>query len=393
MYNGEKIRKLVRFIESYDGIADKDMLSRKVQAEFDLSKNRSVFFCEDFAVRFCQSNNFTFSNTVLALATLKNYDANPFIVCLVTPEKNFLMLANATFLYRISHSSKNLRVDNIKGSFNGSDIMKSFGNKMNEPRNFEYLFECHERRTFSENLKRLVKATKNIQAKNKKIIFDKAQKDCILRSVKRAENFMNSDEYDELNEDLSRRVEKVSDEIVIAAKNIDNVNLRGRVIEYLITSEDGDNLRHELIDALRTGNVMPKIFTDDDLGDYKRRIGEFNTATDIKFKILYRSSNPKGYNIDKMLSFLATEDSVYLIYFVGVDEDGKIFTRLCSIFNRQILDGTITVHHLSGINSRGTTEYSDKKIKAVLFDFDDLIETDIAKAHLKTLIKSPNPLF
>ena len=40
-----------------------------------------------------------------------------FIVCIVTPETNHLLLSNSTFLKKISHSSQELRVDNIRGIF------------------------------------------------------------------------------------------------------------------------------------------------------------------------------------------------------------------------------------------------------------------------------------
>ena len=67
------------------------------------------------------------SNTVLSLSALQKYDDKPFIVCIVTPDTNYMMLANSTFLKKISHSSQELRVDNIRGSFNGSDIMIELG--------------------------------------------------------------------------------------------------------------------------------------------------------------------------------------------------------------------------------------------------------------------------
>ena len=137
MYNWEIMQALVSFIDERDGIADKQALSRQVQSAFNLTRDRSVFFCHDFAIRFCTANSRSFSNTVLSLSALQKYDKIPFVVCLVTPYRNYLMLANTTFLRKISHSSQELRVDNIKGSFNGSDIMRDFEGIENEPSNFE----------------------------------------------------------------------------------------------------------------------------------------------------------------------------------------------------------------------------------------------------------------
>ena len=85
--------------------------------------------------------------------------------------------------------------------------------------------------------------------------------------------------------------------------------MRGRIIEYLITS--ADDLRNVLIDALHRNVPLPEIYTSDNLGDYERNFENFDTETDIKTKILFLSSNPKGYNIDKLLEFLATEKSVF----------------------------------------------------------------------------------
>ena len=384
MYNREKIKSLVLFITSYDGIADKRLLARKVQERFQMTQDRSVFYCDDFSVRFCQSKSKAFSNTVLSLSSLQKYDKLPFIVCLVTPDKNYLMLANSTFLRKISHSSQELRMNNIKGSFNGSDITRDFGSISNDYPNFEYLFSLHENFTFSENLKRLVEATNNIQPTGKKFLPDKNQTACIMSSVERAEKFLASNEYILLNEDLNGRVSAVSSEIAIAAF-IDNVNLRGRIIEYLVTS--ADNLREVLIESLHKDSPLPEIYTSDKLGDYECIFENFDTETDIKTKILFLSSNPKGYNIDKLLEFLATEKSVYLIYVIAIDEHKKISTRLCSMYNRQLLKGTRTLKHWAGRNSRGVTQYDGNALEDIVFNFDSEINIPEAENFIKSLLE------
>lgn len=154
MYNREKVQSLVDYISRLDGIADKMKLASNVQKTFSLTRDKSVFYCEDFAIRFCKSKNRFFSNTVLSLSALQKYDDKPFIVCIVTTEKNYLLMTNTTFLNKISHSSQELRIDNIKGSFNGHDIIRDFEGICNEPENFEYLFSCHENFTFQDNLER-----------------------------------------------------------------------------------------------------------------------------------------------------------------------------------------------------------------------------------------------
>ena len=373
MYNREIIEKLADFISSRNGIADKSRLASSVQQAFNLVKERSVFYGEWFAIRFCTAASRNFSNTVLALSALHRYDDIPFIVCLVTPMQNYLLLANTTFLRKISHSSQELRQDNIKGSFNGSDIMREFEGVSNIPRNFEFLFTSHENYTFEENLDRLVEATNNSAPTGKRFVPSELQTECIRESVDRAISFLCSDEYEILNEDLNSRVRAVESEIAIAAF-IDNVNLRGRIIEYLITAED--DLKNTLMRCLRTKQSLPEIFTADELGDYEREFNHYLTETDIKTKVLFLSSNPKGYNIDKLLSFLAEEKSVYLIYVVAIDENKTIQTRLCSMFNRQLLSGTRIIRHWAGRNSRGVTQYDGRALEALVENFDCGIDYD-----------------
>lgn len=367
MYNREVVGRLVDFISSRDGILDKSSLSSTVQQAFDLVKERSVFYCEWFAIRFCTATSRNFSNTVLALSALHRYDEIPFIVCLVTPTKNYLLLANTTFLKKISHSSQELRQDNIKGSFNGSDIMREFEGVKNVPENFEFLFNSHENYTFEENLVRLVEATNSIAPTGRRFIPTGVQVKCIREAVDRAISFLRSNEYEILNDDLNQRVCAVESEIAIAAF-IENVNLRGRIIEYLITAED--DLKDTLMRCLRTKQPLPEIFTADELGDYEREFAQYLTETDIKTKVLFLSSNPKGYNIDKLLSFLSEEKSVYLVYIVAIDEDKTIQTQLCSMFNRQLLAGTRIIKHWAGRNSRGVTQYDGRALEAIVEDFD-----------------------
>ena len=373
------IGRVTAFISSMDGETDKSRLQNAIQEAFGLVKERSVYYCDWFAVRFCKAASRNFGNTVLSLSTLHRYDDLPFLVCLVTPTHNYLMLANTTFLKKISHSSQELRRDNIKGSFNGSDIMREFEGVENVPENFEFLFSSHENYTFEENLDRLVEATNHIAPTGKRFLPTAAQAECIRESVDRAISFLHSEEYDRLNCDLNDRVQAVKSEIAIAAF-IDNVNLRGRIIEYLITAED--DLKETLMRCLHTKQPLPEIFTADKLGDYARNFEEYRTQTDIKTKVLFLSSNPKGYNIDKLLSFLSEEKSVYLVYVVAVDENRAVQTRLCSMFNRQLLSGTRIIRHWAGRNSRGVTQYDGRALEAIVKDYDSGIDYEAAHAFI-----------
>lgn len=385
MYNGEVIDSLVRFVSEKDGHTDKKTLQDGVQKAFGLVKDRSVYYCEWFAIRFCKAASRSFGNTVLALSALHRYDDRPFLVCLVTPSRNYLMLANATFLRKISHSSQELRRDNIKGSFNGSDIMRVFEGVVNCPENFEFLYSSHENYSFEENLDRLVEATNHIAPTGKRFSPTQAQLEQIHASVDRAISFLQSGEYRVLNEDLNARVQAVKSEIAIAAF-IDNVNLRGRIIEYLITAED--DLRETLLRCLRDRQPLPDIFTADRLGDYRREFDTFVTETDIKTKVLFLSSNPKGYNVDKLLAFLAQEKSVYLVYIVAIDGAGAIQTRLCSMYNRQLLNTTRIIRHWAGRNSRGVTQYEGKALAQIVENFDGEISPEEAGSFLARCLEA-----
>ena len=385
MYDKNTIDSLTSFIATRNGIADKAVLSQQVQQEFLLVRDRSVFLGKAFAIRFCKAVSRGFSNTVLSLSMLQKYDNQPFIVCVVTEKENFLMLANATFLKKVSHSSQELRIDNIKGSFNGGDIMRLYEGVENTPANFEFLYSSHENYSFQENLERLVSATNHIRPTGIRFTPSEEQRDRIYQSIDRAVKFISSTEYLELDRDLSNRVRAVASEIVIAAF-IDNVNLRGRFIEYLITAPG--HLKSTLIDALHTGAPLPQIFTSDDLGDYERKFDGFFTKTDIKTKVLFLSSNPKGYNIDKLLSFLSEEDSVYLVYVVAINADRSIETKLCSMYHKQLLSGTRIISHWAGRNSRGVTQYDGTALEKIVTDFEPQVDVLAAKKFLDKCLEN-----
>lgn len=98
MYNNDAINRLVAYIHSLDGIGDKERLSSLVKKEFNLTQDKKVFYSPYYAIRFNKAKRKRMCNTVLALSKLQKYDSKPFIVCVVTPDSNYMMLANTTFL-------------------------------------------------------------------------------------------------------------------------------------------------------------------------------------------------------------------------------------------------------------------------------------------------------
>jgi len=378
------INDLVQFTQSKNGIGDKGKLSDLVKKQFALTQKRSVFYCDNFAIRFCSSKSINMGNTVLALSSLKKYDHIPFLVCIVTPTENHLLLANTTFLSKISHSSQELRVDNIKGSFNGPDIMRVVSGIKNEPKNFIDLFLFHENFTFEENLERLVEKTNLIAPTGKRFEPTEEERARILEAPIRAKRFIDSVEYHDLKNDLDNRVKSVKTEIAIAV-SIDNVKIRGGVIEYLITS-NSDSLKEQIINSLHSGKPLPQFKIEDNLGDYSKQYENYLIETEIKSKVLILNSNPKGYNIDKLLRFLSGEKTVYMIYLVGIEDTGEISTALCSVFDKELLSGTVFLTHWAGRNSRGVTQFYGKSLEKILRNPQNIIDFEIANAHLLNML-------
>jgi len=381
----KNIEKLIKFIESLDGLGDKDGIKSRVIDEFELIQDRSVFYCNSFAIRFSYASNNSFSNTILSLSALQKYDSIPFLVCLITSQQNKVFIANTTFLKKISHSSQELSESNIKGSFNGSDIIKNFEGIDNERTNIEELFAFHREFDFSENLSRLVEATNNIIGSGSKFKVDNKSRTQILESVNRAINFNQTNSFQELEKELTDRMNKYANEIMIAS-HIENVNIRGRLIEYLIT-EDNDTLKDRLAQEIRKENSkLPKFKTENLLGDYKRIFDPTITETDIKTKIIILNSNPKAYNIDKFLNFLSLQNTVFFFFFIGIDSTKIVNARLISVFQETLLNDTKCLMHWAGRNSRGVTQFMGKTINELLVNPNNTINKKKAEQFLIDLI-------
>jgi hypothetical protein len=83
----ELVKELARIVHQNNKINNKSELTQIIQSHFSLRRDRSVYECADFAIRFNSSkaNSTNFSNTVLSLSNLRKYDDKYFIVCVVTP--------------------------------------------------------------------------------------------------------------------------------------------------------------------------------------------------------------------------------------------------------------------------------------------------------------------
>ena len=382
-------KDFVRFIIEEAPKHNKEHVEDAANRKYHFVKDRKVYHNQYFAVRFSysKSSSDSFSNTVLSLSALEKYDKIPFFVVLVRQAAdNLILLSNTTFLKKISHSSQELSMTNIKGSFNGSDIMREYGGTLNSPDNFDYLFAIHQGLDWEDNLMRLVDATSTIRGVSKKFNPSPTEERTIFDSVRRAKEFVLSPYYNVLNEDLNERCNKCRNEILIAS-HIENTNIRGRLIESLITSNDEE--RQFLIDNLKDlEKALPSYDTKNGLGDYHVKYENADTYTDIKTKVIYLNSNPKAYNVDKFLKQMADSQSVFMFFFIGIDEKDIFNTVLCSVYHNKLINNTILQFHWAGRSSRGAAQFNgiaiDEMLKKQIFvnEIDDVQ----AKGFLKKLL-------
>lgn len=362
------VHNFVRIIENNKEVNTKEEMIDIVCRKFAMVKDgRAVYHSDFFAVVFCYSKNNSFSNVVLSLSKLEKYDHIPCFVVLVKKGlDNVIYLINTTFLNKISHSSNDLRVDNIRGSLLGSNIRKELVEigKRNQPSDFDDLFSYHQGFTWKENIERLVESTNNIKPNKKKAVLDEDEREILLKAPSRAIEFVTSEDYNTLLDDLRNRCEEVKDAILVAS-HIDNVNIRGRLIEVLITSNQEE--RNRLLCNLgQVEHLLPTYDTKNDIGDYVRTFEKSDSYTDIKTKVLYLDSNPKAYNIDKFLKCMGKDKSVFMFFFVGIDELGIVNTVLASVFHDKLQKTTLLQHHWAGKGTRGVAQFNGKTINEIL---------------------------
>ena len=187
-----------------------------------------------------------------------------------------------------------------------------------------------------------------------------------------------------LKNELDNKVSQYQNEILIAS-HIENVNIRGRIIEYFIAGDD-ENLKAQLVnDITEEYNKLPAFKTENTLGDYVRVFDNHHTETDVKTKIVLLNSNPKAYNIDKFLEFHNRPNTVFLFYFIGIDAT-KIFNNiLVSVFQTDLVNSTILLRHWAGRNSRGVTQFEGSTIQRLLESPSVQIDEKTARRFVQSL--------
>ena len=347
---------LVNYSMTHPGCS-KETLAQAAQIQFKLVKERSVYYTPSLAIRFAIASGKSFSNVVLSLSALQKYDNRPFIVCVVRPENIEFLLANTTFLKKISHSSHKLNIDNIRGSFLGTDIIRTYDGIENKPENFASLFELHLQHSWQENIERLEKQTNAIVPTGVWFQPTLEQQQTVISAPTIAAMLSASPEYLQIGEVLTQNVHANIDAILRAGK-INNVNQRGNSIEQIVTHS---NNFHSVEDLSRTLQLGTEV------------------KIDIKTKILTLSSNPKAYNIDKVLRALAKGNTVVSFFFIGINlETEQVTTCFVSIFDKTILNATHIQFHWAGRNSRGVTQLSDI---SPIFEPDFIENIDVSQAE------------
>jgi hypothetical protein len=384
----QEINELILHLESIKFICNKKAVMGGIASKFNLARDRAVYQSTSLAVRFSTSNTSSFKNTVLSLSALQKIDDRPVVVCLITPTGVSARLANSTLLRKISHSSQDLCMDNIKGSFNGSDIKSELNGIKNMSANIIELFKMHTKIGFMGNLERLVDATHGIVPTGKAFIGSKEQLATIMDSPARTVKFLDSKNSLLMKKDLDLRVKKYAKYITLSSK-IENVNIRGRVIEYLISGVDCVLIK-KICNALESNiDELPVFKTENALGDFERRDSNYNVDVDIKTKVMALHSNPKAYNIDKILEFLSTPKSVFVFYFVGLGANGSITTAMTSMFQAELLKTTTIQKHWSGRNSRGVTQLDGDVLHKLIKNSPSVdIDIKLARRFLKALVSS-----
>ena len=355
----------IRNLKATNPGLSKDQISSAAAQKFNLKCTRSVFHCPEFAIRFSTAAGTSFSNVVLSLSALSLYDKTPFIVCVVRSLSVEFLIANASFLRKISHSSHQLRIDNVRGSFLGHDIMRDFDGMRNAPENFEELFARHAAFSWKENLQRLSEATTSIIPTGSRFIASDAQATTIFSSAELAARVSATPEYANIQNFLAVLVRQKREAILRAAA-VENVNQRGNSIEQIITNSSNFHALEDLSFALGRG---------------------LEVHVDVKTKLLNRASSPKGYNIDKFLKLLASGNRLLSFFFVGIDLEGHaVGTRLVSALDETILSATRIQFHWAGRNSRGVTQLTGDLNSIFADGFVEVIDVPKAVAFLKNLI-------
>ena len=203
------------------------------------------------------------------------------------------------------------------------------------PRNFEALYDWHLGLHSKENLERIVAETTAIVPTGVRFKPTDMEIAKILDAPRRSLAAEHSGRLKEVDEALSSILRERASAILEIA-SVNNVNIRGSEIEQLFT---GGHNSHGVADLAFDATENTRVLVD------------------VKCKLLDLNSNPKPYNIDKMLRVLAEASSLLCLYLVGVDRRSEVVCGcLVDVLDAEVIARTRIQFHWAGRNSRGVTQ-------------------------------------
>lgn len=86
---------------------------------------------------------------------------------------------------------------------------------------------------------------------------------------------------------------------------------------------------------------------------------------------------------------MSKDKSVFMFFFVGIDETGIVNTVLASVFHDKLQETTLLQHHWAGKGTRGVAQFNGKTINELLKKnpFENRINESESKRFLKELLE------
>ncbi len=362
---------LVRFVQEWRTASPagmKDALVAALIEHFSLEQDGALLVGSQFVVRVSQNSaDAGFPNAVVALKKIVKYDDRPVIVCLITPNRCVLLLANTTFLRKVSHSSHSLAEHKLVGSILGSDVLPSHEGTSNTPDNFARLWKRHQQTDRASNLLRIITATRARGSAATMWFPSPIEIERILAAPQLAYTISGKAEYARIAMDLDAGIQLKRSAILAAACD-PNHKTRGDRIESIVTG----------------------VAKNQGLGDLTVQVLTSTISIDVKAKRLDLSSAPKAYNVDKVLHDLSAGNRLLAILFVGVDPTRDLLnTRLVSMFDRTLLAAVRLDPRWSGRGTRGTVQFSGDLGAVWRVGFRETIDVAESGEFLRRLIDHP----
>ena len=396
------ISELIEFLNQHiveNPDCSKNDITNATVARFNLSrpekgkgKSKSLYCGCYFTIKFLTVNvgriGGSFSNTIIALSTLRYYDHLPFVVCVFRPTGIEILLSNSTFIEKSSHTSIQLSGDRLVGSILGSNILRRYllenlidniTEKIeNTPKNFDKLFAIHQEFMWEDNLLRIIQSTKSILGKIPRLELTKNECETILRFADLASSLSKNSDYLEIESILDRVVTEKRSEIFEAAKNL-NHKQRGDEIEKIVAQR---------LIQLPAFSSSPKVGSHE-LQDLSYILSNgVSVLIDVKTKVITLSSSPTAYNVDKLLKSLSDGNTIFCFFFIAIDpEKETLFTRLVSILDTSILKLTRIDLRWAALKSRGATQLTGDFSLILSPNYSESVKVEQAKSFLQRLIE------